>query len=56
MTTGIAEELLKLSLKYGPGKIPTSWQNRESTTTERTKERYKVTFNPVSFIIAMEEE
>ena len=57
MSGGLAEELLKLSLKYGPGKIPDAWLNPNSTKEERTyPNRYRVTYNPASFIIAMEEE
>lgn len=50
MTSGIAEELLKLSLKYGPGKIPSEWKNKGNDT------RYQVTYNPASFILSVEEE
>lgn len=56
MSSGISEELLKLSLKYGPGEIPSAWKNNTSTINEKARERYKVTFNPASFIISMEEE
>lgn len=55
MSSGISEELLKLSLKYGTGKIPEAWK-RESSLEERTKKRYQVEFNPASFTIAMEEK
>lgn len=55
MSSGISEELLKLSLKYGPGQIPKAW-TKESTIDERKELRYRVKFNPASFIIAMEEE
>ena len=56
MSGGLAEKLLKLSLKYGPGHIPEAWTNPNSTAEERSKDRYRVVFNPASFIIAMEEE
>lgn len=55
LSSGISEELLKLSLKYGPGKIPASWQNNDNINM-RSKERYMTTFNPASFIISIEEE
>lgn len=55
MSSGISEELLKLSLKYGPGQIPKAWV-QESTIEEKKEKRYQVQFNPSSFIIAMEEE
>ena len=56
MSGGLAEDLLKLSLKYGPGAIPEAWTNPNSTAENRSKNRYRVVFNPASFIIAMEEE
>lgn len=56
MSSGISEELLKLSLKYGPGEIPKAWKDRNSNIKDRKKDRYRVDFNPASFIIAMEEE
>lgn len=56
MSSGISEELLKLSLKYGPGNIPASWKSNENNINKRTKERYMATFNPASFIISMEEK
>lgn len=56
MTSGIAEELLKLSLKYGPGEIPKAWLDPNSKLGDKVNERYKVKFNPASFIISMEEE
>ena len=55
MSSGISEELLKLSLKYGTGQIPKAWV-QESSIEEKKEERYQVQFNPASFIIAMEEE
>lgn len=55
MSSGIAEELLKLSLKYGPGTIPDVWKE-EHTQEERSKSRYRVNFNPASLAISMEEE
>lgn len=55
MTSGIAEELLKLSLKYGPGEIPSAWKIKTNNNEEKSKSRYMVTYNPASLIIAMEE-
>lgn len=55
MSSGISEELLKLSLKYGPGNIPSSWKENNNIK-KRIKERYMTTFNPASFTISMEEE
>jgi hypothetical protein len=49
LTFGIAEELLHLSLRYGPGRIPADWNNPE------TKSRYGSRFSPASFILALDE-
>ena len=51
---GLGEELLKASIKYGPGEIPIYW-NQPSSIRNRTKNRYRVIFNPASFTIALEE-
>lgn len=56
MSGGLAETLLKISLKYGPGSIPEAWTNPNSSEEDRSKNRYRVVYNPASFIIAMEEE
>jgi hypothetical protein len=52
---GIAEELLHLSLKYGPGKIPGPWQDPAATKAQRAQARYQVTFNPASLALALDE-
>lgn len=49
VTFGIAEELLHLSYKYGPGDVP-NW--REIHTYET---RFRVTFSPGSFVLALDE-
>jgi len=51
---GLSEELLKVSIKYGPGKIPSIWI-KSPDINEGTKKRYMAKFNPASFIISMEE-
>ena len=51
VTFGLSEELLRLSIKYGPGEIPPSWH--ENIDNDENK-RYTV-FSPASFIIAMDE-
>ena len=51
---GLAEELLKVSIKYGPGRISSIWQ-RNSMINKNTKKRYMTPFNPASFIISLEE-
>ncbi len=52
---GISEELLHLSLKYGPGQIPEPWQDPAATQKQRAQARYRVTFNPASFALALDE-
>ncbi len=52
--SGIPEELLHISVKYGPGEVPDCWM-REASASERSLSRYMVRFNPASFIIAIEE-
>lgn len=52
---GLAEELLKLSIKYGYEKeLPKEWLE-DSTREERMKHRYRVQFNAQLFAIAAEE-
>ena len=55
MSAGIAEELLKLSIKYGPGKIPEVWAREDSIEAERAGTRYRVQYNAASMMIAAEE-
>ncbi|MDD4796831.1 MAG: FAD-dependent oxidoreductase [Eubacteriales bacterium] len=55
MSGGICEELLKLSLKYGPGEIPAAWQNPTACRDERAKQRYQVQYQAGPFMIAAEE-
>ena len=55
MSGGIAEELLKFSLKYGPGKIPEVWEREDATESERAGIRYRVQYNAASLMIAAEE-
>ena len=52
VTFGICEELIKLSLKYGPGHIPADWKNRKDA---REPQRYRCIFSPASFILALDE-
>jgi len=51
---GLGEELLKLSVTYGGEKIPECW-TRSATAEERSKKRYRVTFNAAGFAMALEE-
>jgi 2-polyprenyl-6-methoxyphenol hydroxylase-like FAD-dependent oxidoreductase len=52
VTFGIAEELLHLSIKYGPGDVPPGWRD-PGEHAERG--RYRVAFSPASFVLAMDE-
>ena len=52
VTLGLAEELLKASVKYGPGKIAENWKKQKSA---KLHDRYMVRFNPSSFIFAIDE-
>ncbi len=49
---GLAEDLLKASLKYGCGDIPDNWKNEYNAAEAK---RYRVVFSPASFILAMDE-
>ncbi|MFN4227914.1 MAG: FAD-dependent oxidoreductase [Candidatus Ratteibacteria bacterium] len=51
---GLAEELLKLSISDGYKDIPKAWKEKKDIE-ERKKERYQVEFNPVSFMLLLEE-
>ncbi len=54
---GLAEELLKLSIKYGyEGRYPELWLGREASVEERASgKRYEVQFNAQLFALAAEE-
>lgn len=52
--SGIPEELLRLSIKYGPGRIPECWK-KNASRADRMKNRYRLIFNPPSFTIALDE-
>lgn len=54
MSGGIAEELLKLSVKYGPGDIPEVW-TRDCSVSERKGVRYRVEYKAAPYMIAAEE-
>ena len=53
VTFGLAEELLLLSIKYGPGDVPPGW-DRPAREGER-QPRYCARFNPASFVLAIDE-
>ena len=52
VTFGLADELIRLSLKYGPGKIPPDWMHRKNAAEE---ERLRCVFSPAAMILALEE-
>jgi FAD-dependent oxidoreductase family protein len=52
VTFGICEELIKLSLKYGPGDIPADWNNKKNAAESQ---RYRCVFSPASFMLALDE-
>ena len=51
---GLSERLLKASIKYGPDSLNPHWQEPNSAG-EGIYDRYRTTFNPASFIFAMDE-
>ena len=51
---GLREELLKLCVRDGYDEIPACWQ-RGGPREEREKKRYRVRFNPMSYLLALEE-
>ena len=52
VTFGIAEEMLRKSIVYGPGEIPPGWRN-ECNGEER--KRFISVFSPASFALALDE-
>ena len=52
---GLGEELLKLSIRDGYDKIPDCWLSPDGSIEERTKKRYRVDFNPMSYMLELEE-
>ena len=51
---GLAEDFLKLSIRYGPGDVPAGWRDDGRAATGRTG-RYRTLFNPASFVLALDE-
>lgn len=49
---GIAEELLRASIAYGPGDIPAGWPGGPEGDR---KERFRTPFSPASYILALDE-
>ncbi len=52
VTFGLAEELLRASIIYGPGDIPKGWENGVKGPADS---RFLVRFSPAAFIIALDE-
>jgi len=51
---GLGEEMLRLAVRYGPGKVPDCW-NGPGDIEQRTRQRFSVRFNPASYAIALDE-
>ncbi len=51
---GIGEELIRNSLKYGPGSIPECW-NPGGDPAMRKRKRFRAMYNAASFMISVEE-
>ena len=53
---GIAEELLHLSIKYGPGDVPEGWRHGTPTGPDHGRGwRFSTPFSPASFVLALDE-
>ena len=52
VTFGIAEELLHLSTRYGPGDVPPGWRDQGEKSN---KVRFRTPFSPASFALALDE-
>lgn len=52
---GLGEELLKISIKYGPGDIPAAWRAKNASRRKRAKDRYQLQFWPASYMLALDE-
>ena len=53
VTQGLAEELLQRSLLYGPGQVDPNWRDRTPKTHDIR--RYRCSFSPASFMLALDE-
>ena len=52
VTFGIAEELLRRSMKYGPGDVPSAWRLGKEAGE---RNRFRNVFSPAAYIIALDE-
>jgi hypothetical protein len=65
VTFGIAEELLKLSIKYGPGNIPSGWFGQDGEELDfrydelypegKLNKRYLTIYSPMAFVFELDE-
>lgn len=53
VTAGIAEELLRLSIKYGYDDLPEEW--RDGPRRASSTRRYRTDFSPPEFVLALDE-
>ncbi len=54
MIGGLGEELLRLSIKDGYDRVPDCWESG-GDPEKRLKQRFRVAFNPMSFLLELEE-
>ena len=52
VTFGICEEMIRKSIEYGPGDIPTNWQNEKNASEQQ---RFVSVFSPASFVLSLDE-
>lgn len=55
MSSGICEELIKLSVGMSPVELPKVWTDPNATVEERATARYRVTYNQATFMILAEQ-
>ena len=56
VTFGLAEELLQLSIKYGPDDLPEAWRSGPASVARAgARARYRTSFSPASFVLALDE-
>ncbi len=52
VTFGLAEEMLHMSLKYGPGDVPKGWRRARNAPESK---RFCTPFSPAAFMLALDE-
>lgn len=65
VTFGIAEELLGVSIRYGPGSVPEGWYKKDSKKTDKDldelytetimSKRYLTIFSPMAYVFGLDE-